>query len=132
MEYLDPSFDKEMVKNFSEVKLQGRMGDPTETKKYNELSDEPLSKRKKAFANLLRRSCRRKCLAWIGEERLRLMGYDKSGIEKELSSIGFSTSCLLSDMTTRVYGLYYCMFESAFLSYKWRSSTQWVNVHSYR
>lgn len=132
MGYLDLSFDKEMVAGFSEVVFSGRMGDPTGTRQYQALSNEPLNKWKGGFGNPLRKQWARAYLRWIGEERLRIMGYDRHALEAELEAIPRQMKNFGWDVLLRSYGVVYCLFEPAFVAYKLRTTRHWVRTHSHR
>jgi hypothetical protein len=63
----------------------GRLG----RRQYAELSREPLDRWRRTFANPLRRRWAERYLAWLGDERLRLMGYERrdllGGLERRLA-----------------------------------------------
>ena len=98
MNYLELEFDPESLSSFADVKLPGRMGDPTGVARYSALSTEPLEKWRTAFANPLRKEWARRYLAFIGAERLRTMGYDIAQLRRELDSSPTSADSLLSDL----------------------------------
>jgi len=132
MDYLQLPFDGEMITTFSEVMLKGRMGDPTGTMQYKSLSDEPLHKWKRGFSNPLRKQWARSYLQWLGEDRMRMMGYDRHAIETELEEIPLQMSNLGWDVLLRAYGVVYCLLEPAIVGYKLRSLKHWRRVHSHR
>ncbi|EIC23455.1 sulfotransferase family protein [Thiorhodovibrio frisius] len=132
MEYLELPFEEEMVDSFPEVKLSGRMGDPTGTRQYFALSDEPLSKWKKGFCNPVRKQWARSYLRWLGTERLSTMGYDHDSIMAELDAIPQQMKNLGWDVLLRTYGIVYCLFEPAIVAYKLRTAKRWFRVHSHR
>lgn len=86
MDYLGIEFDRRSLDRFSEVKLNGRMGDPTGVKRYSALSTEPAEKWKSRLANPMRKAWCRRYLRFLGAERLRTMGYDLEQIMGELDS----------------------------------------------
>lgn len=98
MKYLDIDFDRAALERFTQVKLNGRMGDPTGVKRYAALSNEPIDKWKGAFANPLRREWCRRYLRFLGSERLRFMGYDHEQILRELNSVPMSMNSLVPDL----------------------------------
>lgn len=75
-EYLDLPFDPTVLERFSAVRLTGRVGDRTGALAYGALSDEPLEKWTETMSTPLRKAWARRYVRWIGEERLRVMGYD--------------------------------------------------------
>lgn len=102
--YLELPFDKKAAESFSQVKLEGRMGDRAGTQAYTQISSEPLDKWKKALANPLRKRWARRYLHWIGSERLSLMGYSLDGLLGELDAAPTSAEHLCSDMVRMTYG----------------------------
>lgn len=106
-DYLDLEFDPEIIHKFSKVSLKGRLGDPTGVKQYQALSTEPLNKWKKTFCNPIRKAWAKRYINWIGKERLAYMGYDYDEILKDIKSIPFSTSYLVSDVKRLCYGIIY-------------------------
>ncbi len=98
MSYLGIEFELDALKRFSDVKLNGRMGDPTGVKQYSTLSTEPMQKWRGAFANPLRKEWCRRYLRLLGDERLALMGYDGQQIVRELNSEPTSMDSLFPDL----------------------------------
>lgn len=132
MDYLDLNFDRSIVSNFSTVQLEGRMGDQTGRRVYSSISDEPLEKWKKTMANPLRKNWCRNYLEWLGEERLRTMGYSKTELLDQLNTVSLSLKYGISDLTRRTYGVFYCLCEPALLRYKIRTIDNWQSVYSHR
>jgi hypothetical protein len=83
---------------------QGRMGDPTGARAYTGVSDVPLEKWKATFANPYRKRWARRYLEWIGEERLRTMGYALTKLRAELDGAPSGTRRLGSDLWRGAYG----------------------------
>lgn len=98
LDYLGIPFEPGALTRFSEVELNGRMGDPTGVQRYSSLSSEPQKKWKETLANPLRKEWCRRYLRFLGEERLALMGYDGSQIMRELNSLPTSASHLIPDI----------------------------------
>jgi Sulfotransferase family len=98
MHYLGIPFQPETLSRFSEVKLNGRMGDPTGAQRYSALSTEPQQKWKRTLANPLRTAWCRRYLNYLGAERLAVMGYDLAQLLREVDSQPSSTRALLPDL----------------------------------
>ncbi|HWX46070.1 MAG TPA: sulfotransferase [Solirubrobacteraceae bacterium] len=98
MEYLEIEFDPDALQRFTEVKLNGRLGDPTGVKHYSELSTEPTEKWKRTIGNPVRREWSRRYLRFLGNDRLAAMGYDGEQLIRELSSGGPAMRSLVSDL----------------------------------
>jgi len=105
MDYLGIEFDPQTLDRFSDVKLNGRMGDPTGVKKYSALSSDPLTKWKGILANPLRRAWCKRYLRFLGRDRLKTMGYDLDQLMDQLSSLPMSTSSLAGDLGDSVVDL---------------------------
>ena len=85
-EYLELKFDPDVLKNFSQVSFSGTLGDPTGVKNYRAVDTAPLEKWKTVINNPLRKRWCRRYLKWLGEERLKVMGYDFKELLCELDS----------------------------------------------
>lgn len=97
MSYLDLTFRPESLDGFANVALDGRMGDKYGTKRYQTLSEEPLTKWHKTLANPLRKEAARRYLAWIGRERLAIMGYDADELYAEVDGLPNSIDNVAAD-----------------------------------
>lgn len=75
-----------LVEGFTQIKLNGSMGDKTGIERYNALSRLPLNGWKQTFNNSFRTAWGVKYLDWIGEEDLTIMGYDYHKLKAELRS----------------------------------------------
>jgi hypothetical protein len=98
MEYLEIEFEPDALERFTEVRLNGRLGDPTGVKAYSGLSAEPAEKWRRTIGNPLRREWSRRYLRFLGNDRLAAMGYDGEQLIRELSSGPPGTTSLLSDL----------------------------------
>jgi Sulfotransferase family len=98
MHYLEIDFEPDALTRFSQLELNGRMGDPTGVKRYSALSSEPHEKWKSTLANPLRKEWCRRYLRYLGQDRLAVMGYDGERIIRELNSQPTSANCLIPDL----------------------------------
>jgi Sulfotransferase family len=98
MEYLEIDFDPRTLESFTEVRLNGRMGDPTGVARYSSLDSGPMHKWKDTLANPVRKAWCRRYISYLGAERLALMGYDASGLLEELDSQPASARSLGLDL----------------------------------
>ena len=96
-EHLDLQIDPVVLKNFSKVGFAGKFGDPTGINDYREIDAAPLDKWKAVINNPLRRMWCRRYLHWLGEDRLKIMGYDLNELLLELDSTGLTLRYLFSD-----------------------------------
>ncbi len=104
--YLGLSADEADWRRFPRVELHGRMKDPTGVNAYKTLSSEPLTKWRDSFRNPFRKAWARRYLAWIGRERLALMGYSLDEIQTDLDSIPVRMRGLAGDVARHLYGLW--------------------------
>ena len=103
MGYLGLSFDPAVLTSFAETSLESRMGDPTGSRVYRELSSEPVEKWRRTFCNPLRKEWGRRYLRWIGEQRLAAMGYDLTTLLDELAETPSYVRKLGSDTWRSAY-----------------------------
>lgn len=87
MSYLHLEFDPCSLTAFQQVKLGGRMGDPTGVDRYERLSTEPLDKWRAVIRTPIRRVWTRRYVKWLGYERLAVMGYDRDDLLARLDSL---------------------------------------------
>lgn len=85
--YLETYVPPDSLAQFGEVQLAGSLGDKIGTAEYSTLSSEPLSKWRGTLANPLRKAWCSRYLRWIGEEDLKLMGYDFNEVVNQLKSV---------------------------------------------
>ena len=103
---LDLDFDQNILRNFSGIRLHGRMGDPTGVREYNDLSTAPLEKWKQILATPLRRRWARQYLDRIGAERLDAMGYSRTEMMQALNELDVRTFDVFSDSARLAYGFF--------------------------
>jgi sulfotransferase family protein len=96
-EYLELKLDPGVLETFSQVSFSGKFGDPTGVKNYRAVDTAPLEKWKTVINNPLRKMWCRRYLQWLGEERLRIMGYDLNELLREIDSTGMSLTNVFSD-----------------------------------
>ena len=97
-DYLDISFNQELLSRFSQTKLNPEIGDPTGINQYQRISREPLEKWKSILANPLRKTWSKKYLKWLGQDRLGLMGYDQNQLLDEIKQIPLNLQTLPFDL----------------------------------
>jgi hypothetical protein len=97
IEYLGIDFDPQALERFSDVQLEGRLGDPTGRQLYSTLSNDPVSKWRITLANPIRKEWCRRYLRFLGPERMRTMGYDQARLLRELEALPTRTDGLLGD-----------------------------------
>jgi Sulfotransferase family len=98
MEYVGIEFDPDALSRFSQVRLSGRMGDPTGVGRYTALSSEPAEKWRNTLANPLRREWCRRYLSYLGSGRLATMGYDRDRIVDQLNAQPARMDSLVPDV----------------------------------
>jgi len=127
-DYLGIELDEQVLVDFSEVSFEGKMGDPTGTKEYNQISTTPVEKWKKILCNPWRKWWCKRYLTWLGKERLAIMGYDFSTLISELDEIPFSLKYFFSDLVRSFFGVLYCTLSLTVIKQKWRSGLGWKRI----
>jgi hypothetical protein len=107
-EHLELPFDPELLTRFSDVALEGTMGDPTGVHRYTTISDESLEKWRTTLANPYRKRWCRDYLRWIGAERLATMGYHYDELLSQLDALGTTSGSVASDA---VHGGYWTLAQ---------------------
>ena len=102
-EYLGLPFDRSVLTSFSSVKLEGRMGDPTGVRRYEDLSRDPLDKWRTTLDTPVRKRWCREYLVHIGEERLAACGYDLHELLERLDRVPMHLSQVPSDLLRTWY-----------------------------
>lgn len=130
-DYLCLDYDIKQLQNFSSVKMQGTMGDPTGVAMYRDLSTEPLEKWKTVIGNPVRKAWCIRFLKKIGEDSLREMGYEQNELIAELRSIPNTSQHLISDAFYMAYGAAFCALEPYILKRKLGALMRWDRVHAH-
>jgi hypothetical protein len=86
-DYLGLEFRPEVLSKFSSVRLEGRLGDPTGTRRYDSLSTEPLTKWRGLLNTPVRKVWFARLLRWIGAESLAVMGYELDELLAQLRAV---------------------------------------------
>lgn len=97
-EYIGVEYDRALLERFSQVRLSGRMGDPLGTKRYAELSSEPVEKWKRSITTPVRKAWCRRYLRWLGADRLATMGYSLDALLRELDAVETTSGNLVDDI----------------------------------
>ncbi|MEB3214735.1 MAG: sulfotransferase [Nostocales cyanobacterium 94392] len=105
--YLDLKFNPEVILNFNQINLRGKMGDPFRDKQYQFISCDSLDKWKQTLANPIRKLWSQRYLNWIGQDRLTTMGYDLQELLKEIETIPTNLDMFSSDILRISYGIIY-------------------------
>ena len=94
-----------------DVRLTGQMGDQVGGRAYRGLSREPLFKWKRTLASPLRKFWCRRYLRWVGQARLKTMGFDLDELLRELDGAPTSWRTVLSDAWRMIFGFGVRQFE---------------------
>lgn len=123
--YLDLEFDEAVLKNFTQINFNGKMGDSAGVKNYNALHSAPIEKWKTVINNPLRKAWCRRYLRWLGQDRLKIMGYELNDLLNELNHLKTSYRGLFMDMVMFCYGVVYCLFDASIAIHKIRRFPEW-------
>lgn len=131
-EHLGVDFEPKVLEAGAAHQLAGSLGDPT-SRRYADLSTEPLTKWTRTFATPVRRAWARRYLAWIGSERLALMGYASDALLEALRGApSASAATNLADGWFTAYGVAHHVFELKQLRAKARLLRSWPDLHAHR
>ena len=121
--YLEIDFQiKDIEIAFTTPQLKGNLGDIAGYLTYNKISMDSLGKWKTTMRSPLRKKWCERYLDWIGDSRLRQLGYQYSDILETLNSTKTSYSRLYMDVIEYFsYGMAYSIFDPSILKYKIRS-----------
>lgn len=98
------SYDPSLLRGFATTRFEGRMGDPTGVHLYTEVSTAPVDKWKQVLNTPVRQGWARQWLTWIGDERLRVMGYELDALLAELGEAPVARAGVLDDVRQTVEG----------------------------
>lgn len=130
--YLGLSFDRSTLKRFGNVELVGRWGDHSGTRKYSEVSADPLERWRLILNNPVRKAWCRRYLRWIGRDRLAVMGYDLDRLIADLDSLPASYRQVGSDVGRGCWGLIRDLSEPRILGRKLSRLPAWNRIHVHR
>ena len=77
---------------------RAKLGDKTGVQRYSEVSAEPIDTWKKSFASPLRKLWARRYLEWLGDDTLKLLGYEGATLLRELDSVSSSFGQAIHDL----------------------------------
>ena len=97
----------------------GRMGDHWGAERYDAVSDAPLDAWPAHYNTPVRRLWARRYLDWVGDERLGVMGYDRTELLDAIA--GQRGGRLVSDAVRAVYGGLYVRANTSILDHSARS-----------
>ena len=98
LSHIGLDFKPESIRSFSGVSLNGQLGDKTGVRDYQRVAREPLEKWKTTLASPVRRAWCRRYLNWVGDERLKVMGYDREELIAQLNEGAMSWQTVPSDL----------------------------------
>ena len=90
--------------DLSSLVLTGSLGDQTGTKRFTKVSNEDPDRWKLAYRNPYRKRWVRKYVQWIGDARLKSMGYDYHDLLSNIDAIPVSADKILSDVSRLIFG----------------------------
>lgn len=131
LRYLELPEEPGLLDAFPRVQLEGRMQDPTGTRRYDRISREPLEKWKAVVRNPLRKAWARRYLAFLGAQRLSTMGYDPGVLLEELRRVPFTARGVGSDALRILHGVVYSALDGPVLKQKFRTGRPWRRVYGH-
>ena len=113
--YLDLPFNSECLNSFSSVPLKGSLGDKAGVRDYSVVTDRPLEKWKETLASPVRKVWCRRYLHWIGEDRLKTMGYSMEEMLDQLDRIPSRWRSVPNDALRLLYSRWLMWRTSGYL-----------------
>ena len=95
--YLDLKYEKSIIDNFHELKLIGRMGDSTGIDQYKSINQQPLEKVHSILNTKYRKKFSYQYLSHIGDDTLKIMGYDYSDLLLQIKNIKHKKLWMMKD-----------------------------------
>lgn len=86
-DYLDLDYEEGLSKIFKDQAIKGGSKDPTGIRMYNKVDSSPLNKWKELFNTPYRKRIIKRYVDNLNEEALRIQGYDKENILKDIEQI---------------------------------------------
>lgn len=105
------SWEPQILRHFTNVSVEGGVGDSTGVKAYGHISSEPLSKWQRELTTPVRQTWARRYLHWVGAERLAVMGYDMQELLQDLERVPWSYSKLPADLLNAAKGTVWSLIE---------------------
>jgi hypothetical protein len=103
--YLDLDYRPEQLATISQIGFSGVMGDPTGSKEYTEISNQPYEKWKAVLNNPVRKFWCKRYLRTLGVENLEIMGYEQTSLLRELGRAPTGLGYVFSDLAWMLYGI---------------------------
>lgn len=92
------------LEQFAKVSLRGSLGDKTGVVDYSAVTNATLEKWQGTLASPVRKAWCRRYIRWLGEDRMRLMGYEMSEVMRQLDNVHPKfTETFLSDLVRIPY-----------------------------
>ncbi len=129
-EYLGIPFQQDLPSAFADVRLAGGMGDQTGLSERR-VNERALHKWQSTVSNPMRKAWCRRYLRWIGEERLRIMGYEMKALLNDLDAAPANLRQLPGDLALAAFGVFYCLTEPRICRHKLSSLPSWHKVHAH-
>ncbi|SDL32024.1 Sulfotransferase family protein [Catalinimonas alkaloidigena] len=129
-DYLGLVYDSEIKSSFQNVTLSGSFGDPN-IKLKKSISSDSVSKWKSNMNSVIRKRWAINYVNWIGEERLKTMGYDMNTILTDLKDISPTSAHLLSDVRGYLEYALRPWIEPSLWKAKLRENNRKFNVQHY-
>lgn len=131
MDYLGLHYDASLLDELPKVRFNGKMGDPKGVNEYRKVDASPIEKWKATINNPLRRMWCRRYLAWLGRDRLAILGYDMDKLLQELNTTNTRWATLPGDLVRFLYGVVYCLLDIRIIKQKLGSFSAWKWVKRY-
>lgn len=104
------------TREFDQIPVPGRLGDHWGAARFDQVSAAPLDEWQTHYNSPVRRLWARRYLDWVGDDRLRLMGYDRADLLGQIA--GQRGGRIFSDAVRAVYGSLYVRVNTSILDHR--------------
>lgn len=132
LDHLGVPWDDRVLTNFSATDVRGPVGDRAGSlTNQTRVSTAATDRWPEAFESPVRRRWAQQYLAWIGRERLSLMGYDHARLRAQLAAAPLRWRMLPSDLGHTAKGVAWRILEPQIARDKWaeRARPEWITSH---
>lgn len=130
-DFLGLPFSTDLLEQFSQVDVTGRMGDPTGVKKYSAVDSGSVDRWKDQLSNPVRKFWCKRYLRWIGKEHLAVMGYDLDSLIHDLNATPTTMRWFWTDLIGLAYGVFHRWCEPKLFLDKLRRLRKRRAIHAH-
>jgi hypothetical protein len=131
-DYIGIDFREECLEDFGSAELQGSMGDRSGLSKYSSIDPASVESWTTTVDNPVRQAWCRRYLMWVGQDRLRVMGYEVERLLDDMRRSRTTLRRIPGDLMHLLLGLGYHWIEPVILRDKLKLLPDLVKIHAHR